>query len=88
DYGLRPEALTGAYGMAESTLIVSIRGRQTITVNKRGLEKNVARVEKALPENSNQVPLVSCGKPIDETLVRIVDPESRTALGEGRVGEV
>ncbi|WP_131810751.1 fatty acyl-AMP ligase, partial [Mycobacterium intracellulare] len=88
DYGLRPEALTGAYGMAESTLIVSIRGRQTITVNKRGLEKNVARVEKALPENSNQVPLVSCGKPIDETLVRIVDPESRTALSEGRVGEV
>ncbi|WP_231109863.1 AMP-binding protein, partial [Mycobacterium avium] len=36
-YGLRPEALTGAYGMAESTLIVSIRGRQTLTVNKRGL---------------------------------------------------
>lgn len=88
EYGLRPEALTGAYGMAESTLIVSIRGRQTIAVNKRGLERNVARVEKALPENSNQVALVSCGKPIEETLVRIVDPESRQALPDGRVGEV
>lgn len=87
-YGLRPEALTGAYGMAESTLIVSIRGRQTLTVNKRGLEKNVARVEKALPENSNQVPLVSCGKPLEETVVRVVDPQTRQALGEGRVGEV
>lgn len=87
-HGLRPEALTGAYGMAESTLIVSIRGRQTIAVNKRGLEKNVARVEKALPENSNQVPLVSCGKPIQSTLVRIIDPESRQALPDGRVGEV
>lgn len=88
EYGLRPEALTGAYGMAEFTLTVSVRGRQTIAVNKRGLEKNVARVEKALPENSNQVPLVSCGKPIEETVVRIVEPESRAALGEGRVGEV
>jgi thioester reductase-like protein len=88
EYGLRPEALTGAYGMAEFTLTVSIRGRQTIAVNKRGLEKNVARVEKALPENSNQVTLVSCGKPIEDALVRVVDPESRQALPEGRVGEV
>ncbi|OBH51699.1 fatty acyl-AMP ligase [Mycobacterium colombiense] len=88
EYGLRPEALTGAYGMAEFTLTVSIRGRQTIAVNKRGLEKNVARVEKALPENSNQVTLVSCGKPIEGALVRIVDPESRQALPDGRVGEV
>ncbi|OBH41783.1 thioester reductase domain-containing protein [Mycobacterium mantenii] len=88
EYGLRPEALTGAYGMAEFTLTVSIRGRQTIAVNKRGLERNVARVEKALPENSNQVTLVSCGKPIEGALVRIVDPESRQALPDGRVGEV
>lgn len=88
EYGLRPEALTGAYGMAEFTLTVSIRGRQTIAVNKRGLEKNIARVEKALPENSNQVTLVSCGKPIDGALVRVVDPESRQALPDGRVGEV
>ncbi|OBJ12583.1 thioester reductase domain-containing protein [Mycobacterium colombiense] len=88
EYGLRPEALTGAYGMAEFTLTVSIRGRQTIAVNKRGLERNVARVEKALPENSNQVTLVSCGKPIEGALVRVVDPESRQALPDGRVGEV
>lgn len=88
EYGLRPEALTGAYGMAEFTLTVSIRGRQTIAVNKRGLEKNIARVEKALPENSNQVTLVSCGKPIEGALVRVVDPDSRQALPDGRVGEV
>ena len=87
-YGLRPDALQGAYGMAENTLIVSLRGRQILALNKRALEKNVARVEKALPENSNQAPVVSCGKPIEGNLVRIVDPESRKALGEGRVGEV
>ncbi|BBU23381.1 thioester reductase domain-containing protein [Mycobacterium xenopi] len=87
-YGLRPDALTGAYGLAENTLIVSLRGRQTVTLNKRALEKNLARVEKALPENHNQAPVVSCGKPLDGNVVRIVDPHTRQDLGEGRIGEV
>lgn len=87
-YGLEPNALTGAYGMAENTLIVSLRGRQTLALNKRALENNLARVEKAQPQNSNQAPVVSCGKPIDGNVVRIVDPESGVALAEGRVGEV
>ncbi|HTX94523.1 MAG TPA: fatty acyl-AMP ligase, partial [Mycobacterium sp.] len=87
-YGLRPDALTGAFGMAEATLIVSLRGRQTLTLNKRALEQNLARVEKAIPENNNQTAVVSCGKPLDQYAVRIVDPHSRQALGEGRVGEI
>ena len=87
-YGLRPGALTGAYGLAESTLAVSGWGRQTLALNKRALENNLARVEKALPENNNQTPVVSCGKPVAGNVVRIVDPESRRALGDGRVGEV
>ena len=86
--GLRPDALTGAYGLAENTLIVSLHGRQTLAVNKRALQQNVVRVEKAVPENNNQTPLVSSGKPAAGTIVRIVDPESLRALGEGRVGEV
>ena len=87
-YGLQPGALTGAYGMAENTLIVSMRGRQTLALNKRALEQNLARVEKAVPENSNQAQVVSCGKPLDENVIRIVDPQSKEAVGEGRVGEI
>jgi thioester reductase-like protein len=87
-YGLQPEALTGAYGLAENTLIVSLRGRQTLAVNKRALQKNVVRVEKALPENNNQAPLVSSGKPVAGNVVHIVDPQSRLDLGEGRIGEI
>ncbi len=86
--GLQPDALTGAYGMAENTLAVSMRGRQTVALNKRALERNVARVEKAVPENSNQAPVVSCGKPTEGNVVRIVDPENLQALAEGRVGEI
>ena len=87
-YGLRPDALTGAYGLAENTLIVSLRGRQILALNKRALQKNLARVEKALPENNNQVPVVSCGKPLAGNVVRIVDPQTRQDLGEGGVGEI
>jgi thioester reductase-like protein len=87
-YGLRPEAVGGAFGLAENTLIVSLRGRQIQAFNKRALQQNVARVEKTLPENNNQVALVSSGKPVNGNVVRIVDPESRQALAEGRVGEI
>jgi thioester reductase-like protein len=87
-YGLRPEAVTGAYGLAENTLIVSLRGRQILAVNKRALQQNFARVEKTLPENNNQALLVSSGKPLPANVVRIVDTESRQALPEGQVGEI
>jgi thioester reductase-like protein len=87
-YGLNPDALAGGYGLAENTLVVSFRGRQTLAVNKRALENNVARVEKAQPENSNQTPVVSCGKPTTGNVVRIVDPQTKQDLDEGRVGEI
>jgi thioester reductase-like protein len=87
-YGLRPGALTGAYGLAENTLAVSGWGRQILALNKRALENNLVRVEKALPENNNQTPVVSCGKPVAGNVVRIVDTQSKQALGEGRVGEI
>src|SRR5581483_10388044 len=87
-YGLRPDALTGAYGLAENTLGVTLKGRQTVTVNKRALEQNVVRVEKAVPENNNQTPLVSSGKPVAGNVIRIVDPQSREDLAEGRIGEI
>ena len=87
-YGLRPGALTGAYGLAENTLGVTGWGRQTLALNKRALENNLARVEKALPENNNQTPVVSCGKPVAGNVVRIVDPQSKQPLGDGRVGEI
>ncbi|MDI3314412.1 MAG: thioester reductase domain-containing protein [Mycobacterium sp.] len=87
-YGLRPDALTGAFGLAENTLIVSIGGRQTLALNKRALERTVVQVEKAVPHNGNQAAVVSCGKPAAGNVVRIVDPSSGHDLGEGRIGEI
>jgi thioester reductase-like protein len=87
-YGLRPDVLHGAYGLAENTLVVSTPGRQILTLNKRSLQKNVVRVEKTLPENSNQIPVVSCGKLVAGNVVRIVDPQTRQVLRENRIGEI
>jgi thioester reductase-like protein len=87
-YGLRPDALTGAYGLAENTLGVSYEGRQTLTLGKRALEQNLVRVQKALPENNNQTPVVSSGKPMAGHTVRIVDPQTAQDLGESRIGEI
>ncbi|OHV05296.1 fatty acyl-AMP ligase [Mycobacterium talmoniae] len=87
-YGLRPDAVTGAFGLAENTLGVSLWGRQTVTVNKRALEQNLVRIEKALPENNNQTPLVSSGKPIAGNVIRIVEPDTHRDQGENRIGEI
>lgn len=87
-YGLRPDALTGAFGLAENTLGVSLYGRQTLTVNKRALEQNQVRIEKAQPDNNNHTPLVSSGKPVAANVVRIVDPDTHQDLGVNRIGEI
>ncbi|HEX9636018.1 MAG TPA: thioester reductase domain-containing protein [Acidobacteriota bacterium] len=87
-YGLRPEAHVVAYGLAENTLAVSNHGRQVLTVNKKLLQQRTLRIENHRPKSSNQLPIVSCGQPLDGVGVRIVDPQSRAALGEDQVGEI
>ena len=86
-YGLPPEAYMVAYGLAENTLAVSLRGRQTLTVNKLLLQQRTLHVEPA-QQNNNQVQLVSCGKPLEGIDLRVVDPDLRTDLGEDRIGEI
>lgn len=87
-YGLRPEAYTVAYGLAENTLAVTHRGRRVVTVNKAQLQQRSLHLESGLPRNNNQMQLVSCGRPVTGVDVQIVHPDSRAALGEKQIGEV
>lgn len=86
--GLRPEAHVVAYGLAENTLCVSHYGKRVVTVNKRLLQQRQLHVEAVQARNPNQTRLVSCGTPIAGVHVRIVDPETRTRLRDGAIGEV
>jgi fatty-acyl-CoA synthase len=85
--GLRPEAVTGAYGMAEATLGV------TVTEPGRGLR--IDRVEPAtLASSGRAVPatgegakaVASCGRPIPGAEVRVVGPDG--PLPDRHVGEI
>ncbi|AZQ72646.1 fatty acyl-AMP ligase [Streptomyces luteoverticillatus] len=86
--GFRREAFLPCYGMAETTLYVSGTRREdaplVTRMEARALEKNVLR---PVGEDEDGPLVVSCGI-VNELDVRIVDPESRTVLPEGEVGEI
>jgi len=89
--GFHPRALYPCYGLAESTLLVTggqeSSGPPVVHVDKQKLreDKKISQVE---PSHAQALPLVSCGKPLGQLDVSIVDPQSRLRCGEGSVGEV
>jgi thioester reductase-like protein len=86
--GLRPEAHVVAYGLAENTLAATHHGRRIVAVDKRLLQRGQLRVEDAAPRDGGQLRLVSCGRPLEGTRLRVVEPGPRTELGEGQLGEI
>lgn len=86
--GFRPEALLPAYGMAEATVYVSgCRGRPPVT--RRVDHDALAEGRLAPPAENRPVrEIVSCGPPTGACEIRVVDPDSREVLPEGRLGEI
>jgi thioester reductase-like protein len=87
-YGLRPEALVAAYGLAENTLTATNYGTRFIAVDKRTLQRGKVRVLDDRPSDTTQLRLASCGKPLSGVHLQIVAPESRAALGSKQIGEI
>src|ERR1700741_2827427 len=87
-YGLRSESFFVAYGLAENTLAVSLRGRNIISVNKNSVALGKARMTTEVSEISTATQIVSCGTPLPGLTVKIVDPEKHLALEAGRIGEI
>jgi amino acid adenylation domain-containing protein len=84
--GLRPEALTPCYGLAEATLIVSSspRGRSP---DSRRFDAAALEAGQIRPAETGRR-LVSCGPAAGDQRVLIVDPDSRKVRGAGEVGEI
>lgn len=82
--GLNPSAFFSAYGLAEHTLAVSNYGRRIASFDREALSRDAA--EPAVGEES--VSLVSCGRPLGQTELRIVDQAGRDQSASGGVGEV
>jgi thioester reductase-like protein len=87
-YGLKSESFFVAYGLAENTLAVSLRGRNIISVNKNAVALGKARMTTEVSEIGGATQIVSCGTPLPGLTVKIVDPEKHVALEAGRIGEI
>ena len=89
DSGLRRTALFPAYGLAEATLVVSTKRRlqnpRTISVDKATFDRDgqINIVKSGKGKN-----IVSCGKPLSGTEVKIVEPQALLELKAGEIGEI
>jgi thioester reductase-like protein len=87
-YGLKSESFFVAYGLAENTLAVSLRGRNIISINKNAVTLGKARMTTEVSEIGAATQIVSCGPPLPGLTVKIVDPEKHVALEASRIGEI
>jgi acyl-CoA synthetase (AMP-forming)/AMP-acid ligase II/alkylation response protein AidB-like acyl-CoA dehydrogenase len=89
-YGFRPEAFEPAFGLAEATLLVST-GRTAARPVRRLLRpgplEREHRVVESAPGEEGRVQ-VSCGRPVPEMDVAIVDPETCERCTPDQVGEI
>lgn len=78
-----------AYGMAETTLLISTKEVGTDTVvmraEKQAFQNNLI---KEVPENADHVLLVSCGTPYSNYDLKIIDPTNLDILPINKIGEI
>jgi acyl transferase domain-containing protein/acyl-CoA synthetase (AMP-forming)/AMP-acid ligase II/acyl carrier protein len=88
--GLRPEALSPGYGLAEATLKVTTldRGepRKVLRLDAAALEQH--RVDEVSADSAGARTLVGSGRPGLATRIFIVDPETLARCAPDAVGEV
>ncbi|MFF3911425.1 fatty acyl-AMP ligase [Streptomyces sp. NPDC001848] len=92
-YGLDPRALCPAYGLAENTLKVSGSPQDsepvTLVLDAGELGRGRVRVLPAEPEDTaGRAMVVSCGRTVGSSRVRIVNPHTLRAAGPDAVGEI
>lgn len=89
--GFRNTAFYPSYGLAESTLIVT-GGRREEAPISLALDRSALEQGRVVPVPTGSRPdvtvLLSCGSPLGEQRVSIVDPVTRLPCSEGTIGEV
>lgn len=90
--GLKPEAVCPAYGLAETTLLVSAKTRTGPPVFC-SVDDEAFKSDKVIEVDPDDMEtrsrsVVSCGIILDTVDVAIVDGENETTLPDGMIGEV
>jgi len=87
--GFQSSSFYPSYGLAEATLLVSgglLREEMLRTVEVSALERN--RVVEVSDQKHNVRTLVGCGRPMLDTRIVIVNPETLTVCPADGVGEI
>jgi acyl-CoA synthetase (AMP-forming)/AMP-acid ligase II len=87
DTGFRAESFFPCYGMAEATLFVSGRSGRAPVVRVIDAAKREAHEFQPVAHDAPGQEMASSGPPCGVDL-RVVDPRTRQALPEGRIGEI
>lgn len=89
-YGFRAEAMCPAYGLAESSVALTLGGigrAPRIDRIARGPFERAGEIRPAPPDDARALRFVSCGRPVRDHDVRIVDASGRL-LGERSAGRI
>ena len=90
EHGLQERAFAPAYGLAEATLLVSVKppdqAPSTLWVDAHALQQRSVHLVDASAPGARE--LVRCGPPIDGLEVRVIDPDTRRGCEPGTVGEL
>lgn len=89
-YGFRRTTFAPAYGLAEATLLVTVKraGAEPsfLHIEADALADSIVKESPASAQGTRT--LVGCGEPLEETHVRIVNPVTHAECPSGVVGEV
>lgn len=87
-FGLDPQACVVAYGLAEHTLAATRCGRRTLSLNRAALRRNRVTIDGSVAGGGDTVRVASCGTPLDEVDLRVVDSQTGQPLGDRQIGEI
>ncbi|MBL8930828.1 MAG: AMP-binding protein [Kineosporiaceae bacterium] len=82
--GLQPDALTPAYGMAETVLATTVA--QPTAIGAGRIVERAAADDGGYP-GVTRAPVISCGKAVEGMTVEVVDPGDRV-VDDGTVGRI
>ena len=88
--GFRSTSFAPAYGLAEATLLVTMKraGAEPTFLHVDAEALSHAVMKKSSVREGTIRTLVGCGEPLEETCLKIVNPETHTECSSGTVGEV
>lgn len=85
--GLSERALCPAYGLAECTVLASMKPLPE-RVRALGVDPGLYARGQVEPRADSSRQIVACGRPISRHHTLVVDPDTRRLCGERRIGEI